>query len=162
MTDLTLDRARAIVAHAENEFAAGGTISDAFAPFARGGASTRAEATNALYIVIADFYRMASRSGANSEAMQEFFHYASLSGSIAIRLTYDAIDSPDALRHVASSDTRETMDSFVNYLRTLDPTGRDFISCVYHRIGLTYPTESRSEPSSVAAPSMNKPWWRFW
>ena len=162
MTYLTVDRARKIVAHAENEFADGGDIRDAFAPFARGGASTRAEATNALYIAIADYYRMASRRGPGSAAMQEFAHYAGLSGLIALRLTYDAIDSPDALQAVASTDSRETMDSFVRYLRSRDPRDSDFMPSVYRRIGLTYPAEPRIEPSFAATPSTNKPWWRFW
>ena len=162
MRPLTLERAREIVAHAENEFAAGHHIQDAFAPFARGGASTRAEATNALYIVIADYYRMASRHGASSPAMQEFSNYAGLSGSISLRLTYDAIENPDALRAVASTDSRETMESFVRYLRSRDPQDPDFMPNVYRRIGLAYPAEPRSEPLVATPSAANKPWWRFW
>jgi hypothetical protein len=162
MTTLTLERARVIVAHAENEFGADYDIPDAFAPFARGGASTRAEASNALYIVIADFYCMASWHGASSPAMQEFSDYARLSGLIALRLTRDAIDSPEALQAVASTDSRETIDSFVRYLRSRNPQDSDFMPSVYRRIGLTYPTEPTGEPARVTAPNTNKPWWRFW
>lgn len=162
MTPLTIERARAIVDHAENEFGAGADIQDAFAPFARGGASTRAEASNALYIVIADFYRMASRHGANSPAMQEFSDYARLSNSISLRLMQDAVDSPGAFQAVASTDSRETIESFVRYLQSRDPRDSDFMPSVYQRIGLTYPTEPTIEPSSQTVPSASKPWWRFW
>ena len=162
MTDLTLDRARAIVEHAEKELGAGGRIPDAFASFARGGASTREEAINALFIVIADYYRVAYQHGAHSEVLQRFCNYAKASESIAMRLTFDAINNPEALLHVMSTDTQETVHSFVNYLCSLDPTDKDFFPRVYDRIGLTYPAELRIEPSSVPAPRTSKPWWRFW
>ena len=159
---LTVARAQAIVAHAENEFGAGDYIQDAFAPFARGGASTRAEASNALYIVIADYFGMASRPGAAASVMQDFSKYAKASEFIAWHLIMDAADNLEVLGQVARSDTRETLDSFVRYLRTLDPNDPGFFPSVYQRLGLTYPAEPRIKQSSVAAPSVNKPWWRFW
>jgi hypothetical protein len=78
--------------------------------------------------------------------MQAFADYARLSGSIALRLTYDAIGSQDALRATTSTDSRETVDSFVRYLHSLDPRDPDFMPSVYRRIGLAYPSQPRSEP----------------
>lgn len=58
---LTIDRAVAIVEYAQNEFASDRCIEDTFTPFSEGGASTRLEAFNALYIFIADWFRLGKR-----------------------------------------------------------------------------------------------------
>lgn len=162
MTFLTLERALAIVEHAEREYANDGNIRDAFAPFARGGASTRDEAVNALYLRIADWYRMASAHGTDSPAMQEFYRYASLSESIAMSLSYDAIQNLEAFRLVASQDKRETVESFVRYLRSLDPKTSDFFQRVYDRLGLIYPADPEFDHSPSTQPRSSKPWWQFW
>ncbi len=162
MTFLTLERAREIVEHAEREFANGGNIRDAFAPFARGGASTRDEAVNALYLRIADWYRTASAHGTDSPAMQEFSRYASLSESIAMSLSYDAIQNLEAFRLVASQDKRETVESFVRYLRSLNTKTSDFFPRVYDRLGLIYPTDLDFDHSPNTQPHSSKPWWQFW
>jgi hypothetical protein len=162
MKTLTLDRARAIVEHAEAEFGTGEMIEDAFASFARGGAATREEASNALYIVIADFYRMASRHGRGSEAMQEFSKYVGLAGHISLRIIWDVATDPETLDQLARTDHRETVDSFADYLRTLDSADPGFWPAVYQRIGLSFTPEPVFRTSVATGPSNNKPWWRFW
>jgi len=163
MPTLTLDRAQAIVGHAENEFSTGKQIDDAFAPFARGGASTRGEALDAIFIVIADFYRMASRSGSGaSSEMEEFSAYARLSGSIAMRLASVSISDKTGSQQIAITDNRETVDSFVRFLRTLNPETSNFWPTVYQRIGLTLPAAPQTRPSISTTSSGKKPWWRFW
>lgn len=162
MPPMTIARAREIVEHAENEFANGNDIKDAFMPFSRGGATTRLEALQSLYIRIADFYHFACvRRSKLPDAMKQFDIYANGSGLIAWRIMCDHIREPskipDALR------SQETVSSFVAYVRTLDPTAVGFWHNIYQRIGLDYPLESQPliqvpEPSAKAS----KPWWRFW
>ncbi len=161
MTPLTLDRARAIVGYAENEFASGRRIEDAFTPFAGGGASTRFEAVQALYIVIADYFHSACvRDGGSPDAMKHFDKYAKLSGDLSWRILCgnirDPAKVPDALGN------QETVESFVGYLKTLSPASADFWPEVYQRIGLAYPSERVWEPEADASSSGKKPWWRFW
>ena len=147
-TPLTVERALAIVEHAENQFASGQHIEDAFTPFAAGGASTRLEALNALYIVIADHFRLSSaRPSGASGGMDLFDRYANASQSIALRIVYD--DNPSTLKPAAGLQGTETIESFVAYLRTLDPRGPDFWPQVYQRLGLNYPSE-REEPPKQA------------
>lgn len=161
--DLTIDRAQQIVAYAENEFAKGDLIEDTFVPFARGGACTRREALDALYIVIADYYRMASHSGHNSdEAMREFLTYARLSGSISIRLSCVTITDPASGMKVAVAENVETVESFVNYLKTLNPEAPEFWSSVYGRIKRKFLDPPDVQPSVASPPEELKPWWRLW
>ena len=160
-THLSVDRARAIVAHAEDEFASGVSIGDAFTPFAEGGASTRLEALQALYIIIADTYRLVSvrRSGSPGE-MREFERYASHSGFIAMRIATDKIKDPANLADPNCLLAQESVESFVGYCRTLNPASEDFWPKVYRRIGLVYPAECDRTPDTT--PVGRRPWWRFW
>jgi hypothetical protein len=156
MTPMTLDRAREIVAHVEDEFATGCHIEDAFMPFSGGGATT--------YVVIADYFRLAYvRRSESPDAMREFDKYANSSEFIAMRIMSDNIRDPSKLRDANGLGSQETVSSFVGYLRTLDPTAADFWHNVYQRIGLAYPLESQpliQAPEQSARTS--KPWWRLW
>jgi hypothetical protein len=163
MAPITLARARDIVGHAEDEFAPGRSIEDAFAPFARGGASTRLEALHALYIVIADYFHLASIRGSGSpNSVSEFDKYANLSESVAMRIMCDDVRDPAMLRNANGLGAQETVTSFVGYLRTLDPADADFWPRVYQRIGLDYPTQRDLKPEEKSAPAGKKASWRFW
>ena len=154
---LTLERATKIVEHAEMEFGAGEHIEDAFMPFFRGGASTRLEALQALYIVIAEFYHHAFiRNPGNEEKRRIFEGYARSSGGIGMRIMCDHIRDPEKLKHAFVGVTNETVASFVAFLRTTRPKMADFWPQVYHHLDLDYPGETESEPM------IEKPWWRFW
>jgi hypothetical protein len=55
----------------------------------------------------------------------------------------ESLNEEERLRTLAMRDEAwnqsETMDSFVSFLRTLNPAGRDYWPEVYRRIGLPYP-----------------------
>jgi hypothetical protein len=160
ITPLTLDRARAIVGYAENEFGSGRRVVDAFTPFAESGASTRLQAVQALYIVIADQFQSARVHHSGSpDAIKHFDKYANLSGEISWRILCDNIRDlakvPDAL------GDWETVESFVGFLKNLNPASADFWPKVYQRIGLDFPTES-AKPEKDESVSGKKAWWRFW
>lgn len=137
MKSLTLACAKAIVDHAENEFASGSDILDAFVPFARGGAGTRDEALCALKLVVADYYRTAYKGSHIN--MLEFDKYAQGSGGIALRIIADAANGPEALDVIMRSNSKESMSSYVTYLKTLDPSNSGFMNGVYERIGIALP-----------------------
>ena len=167
---LTIDRAIAIVEHAEDEFASGQRIEDAFTPFAAGGASTRLEARNAFHLVIADFYRVAcARSSRDSGAMEGFRKYAEAAASIAFRITSDHLikraSSGKRMSELLSESGfghLETVSSFADFLRTLNPEATDYWPTVYQRLGLDYPSEPVCHPREETASIAKKPWWRFW
>jgi hypothetical protein len=95
ITPLTLRRARAIVGYAEDEFASGRRIEDAFTPFSRGGAAIRLDAVHVLYIVIADYFHSACvRDSGSPDAMKRFGKCANLSGGISWRILRDNIRDP--------------------------------------------------------------------
>jgi hypothetical protein len=59
----------------------------------------------------------------------------------------------------AAWNQSETMESFVAFLKTLNPAGEDYWPVVYRRIGLACPlSEVPDEP--VAQPQPKKPWWQ--
>jgi len=154
---LTLDRALAIVSHAQSEFGSSRRIDDAFDAFARGGATTRLEALNAHYIAAADFFRLVAtrRSGA-AVLMEQFDRYANLSMQMAMRIVCDGIRDLEVLKTTAIR-TGEEFNSFVADVKTLDPTALEFWPQVYQRIGIDYPLTSNN-----SKPMTKNPWWRFW
>lgn len=154
---LSVERACAIVAHAENVFATGEMIEDAFVPFARGGATSRKEALDALYIAIADYYRRASRRGKHSQEMSEFTSYALHSGLISYRIACDAGVGPNSVSALALEMPHEEMMDFVAYLQTITPSDSSFFNRVYSRLGIEI---TQAKPQS--APAQVKPWWQFW
>ena len=95
ITPLTLDRAQAIVEHAENEYAKGRHIEYSLTPFEAGGASSPLEALQALYIVIAHHFWFSSvrKSGAPA-AMKTFNAYAAASTFIATSLSIESTETP--------------------------------------------------------------------
>lgn len=134
-TIMSLERAREIVAHAEKEFANGSIIADAFMPFSRGGAATRMEALLALYLVIVDYYRLAYiRKLESPNVMKEFDKYVSLSGFIAQRIITDNINNQPQIQNTNEFRLLETVESFVEYIKILDPTEIDYWENVYQRI----------------------------
>jgi hypothetical protein len=164
-TTLTISRARSIVEHAENEYAAGKRIDYAFTPFETGGATSPLEALHALYIVIAEFFQFSrTRQSGSSVAMKGFDDYAASSRSIAMRLAMESTKvhsiaerlSPEMIDSLMAF---ETVDSFVSFLRTLQPASADYWPQVYQRIALAYPAEP---PLSNVKPAKKKAWWRFW
>src|SRR5882672_2650892 len=91
ITPLTLDRARAIVAHAENEYATGRRIEYSFTPFEAGGAASPLEALQALYIIIADrFWISCVRQSGTPSAMKMFDDYAAASRFISMSLSMES------------------------------------------------------------------------
>ena len=163
-TTLTIARARSIVEHAENEYATGRKIDYSFTPFEAGGASSPLEALQALFIVIAEFFQFSrTRQSGSSAAIKGFDDYAASSQSIAMRLAIESTKvhsiaerlSPEM---IASLLAFETVDSFVSFLRTLQPTSADYWPHVYQRIALVYPTE----PPHSQVSAEKRAWWRFW
>ena len=154
MASLTLQRARTIVEHAENEFSRGENIEDAFVPFLDGGASSRQEARNALLIVVADSYRLtASRANRPETTSDAFEGYARSSRFIATRVICDELRDPAEVRRVAIRCGQD-YEAFVSYLRTLEPKQADFWPSVYERLGLPCPTQ----PVSFAVALRKKLW----
>ncbi len=163
-TILTIARARSIVEHAENEFIADRRIDYSFTPFELGGASSPLEALQALYIVIAEFFQFSrTRQSGLSAAMKGFDDYAASSRSIAARLAMESTKvhsiaerwSPDMISSLLAF---ETVDSFVSFLRTLQPESADYWPQVYQRIALAYP----AEPPHSQVSAEKRAWWRFW
>jgi len=131
---MSLSRARKIVAFAEKEFASGRRVDDAFTPFSGGGAITRLEAVQALFIGIADYFQITHvKEKGTPGAIQRFDRYASLSGPIAWGILCDNITDSTAVP--AALGNCETVESFVVFLRSLNPRCDDFWPRVYHRIG---------------------------
>ena len=161
-TTLTLDRARAIVSHAQNEFGSDRRIDDAFEPFARGGATTRLEALHAHYIAAADFFRLvATRKPGSTPTMKQFDQYANLSMQIAMRIVCDDIRDEAVLMDTAMRTGGE-FESFVAYVKTLDPTSAGFWPQVYQHMGIDYPLESVVRLVDNSTTPKKTPWWRFW
>lgn len=144
-----LEWATRVVSHAEEEFASGAEIPDAFEPFCRGGATTRTQAAHALYIVIADYYVRAASNPGVPELMRHFERYAALVEDIAMRILGDGIKLTDPNPEQAFGNW-ENVASFVAFLKTLDHTTYDFWTAVMERIEF--------DPSQL----QRKPWWRFW
>ncbi|GEM_PF-1689934 len=157
---LTITRARSIVEYAENEYSSGKLIEYSFTPFESGGASSPLEALQALYIVIADYFKLSD----SSSAKKNFDDYASSSQFVAMSLAMESTEvhsnakrfSPEI---IASIKSFITLDSFVSFLHTLDPISPDYWSKVYTRICLDFPVDSNKNTLQTAK---KKPWWRFW
>jgi len=158
---LTVDRAQAIVEHAEKEYATGGRFDNTFTPFEAGGASSPLEALQSLYIVIAQRFSFVSQSG-SSAAVKTFEEYVAYSRSISMDLFVEST----AIESTSGSVTPKTIamlariDSFVSFLRTLRPSSPDYWPQVYERLGLAWPVASDSK--QVGTSIEKKPWWRFW
>ena len=169
-TPMTIDRAAAIVDHVGDEFASGRRIEDAFIPFAAAGASTRLEARFALYIAVSDCFRLTCLRGSRStDAMEEFTKYADAAGYMSLRISCDHLKKGagsskrfSELLRASELGNMETVSSFVDHLRTLNPESSDYWPKVYGRIGLDYPGEPVCHPKEKTAFTARKPWWRFW
>ena len=157
---MTLDQAKEIVGQAEDEFASGRHIEDAFEPFSSAGAATRIDALNALYLVIADFFAFCVSRSRSPDAMKAFEEYANASGSIAWRILCGNVHDLAKVRDALGG--AETVRSFVDFLKTLNPENSEFWPQVYARLGLQYPAESDLNRQDGAALSHKKAWWRFW
>jgi hypothetical protein len=59
----------------------------------------------------------------------------------------------------AAWNQSETMDSFVSFLRTLDPAGQDYWTAVYGRIGQPCPLPD-DQRKAAPSPESEKSWWR--
>jgi len=143
MASLTLQRARAIVEYAQDEFAEGNSIADSYSPFRSGGATSRSEARNALLIVIAETYQLASKD--------LFESYARSSHFIAMRLVCDELRDPEDVQRAAIESGKD-YEEFVSYLKTLDPFQPDYWPKVYERLGL------QAQPTSFIAALKAKLW----
>lgn len=141
MTSLTLSRARAIVGHAENEFASGRRIEDAYSPFADGGASSRTEARNALLLMVAETFRLTTSRASPPQKTRELFEgYSRSSRFIATRIVCDAMRDADEVL-VAAMNSGNEYESFLDYIQTLDPKEREFWPKIYERLSLPCPTQ---------------------
>jgi len=143
---LTIDRARAIVEHAEDEYATGRHIEYSFTPFEAGGAVSPLEAHRALFIVIAHhFWYACVRQSGTAAAMKLFDEYAALSEHISMSLFFESTELPYNAAHlspeiIAGLKATETVESFVSFLRTLRPQSPDYWRQVYPRLGMDYGT----------------------
>ena len=168
ITPLTLARARAIVEHAENEFATGRRIEYSLTPFEAGGASSPLEALHALFIIIADrFWFSCVRQSGAPEAMKMFDDYAAASRFIAMSISFESTKTHSIAKlldpeMIESLTAYETVDSFASFLHTLSPASSDYWPQVYQRLGLDYPTEPSPPPKADITPVEKKAWWRFW
>ena len=100
------------------------------------GASSTADALTALYLVTAETFRDASLNNTpqNQALLQKYIHSA---GGIAMWIvTMFTADGRDFAGEVDESVRDcETVDSFVNFLKTIEPSAGDFWKKVYARIG---------------------------
>lgn len=151
MATITVERALSIVEHAEDQFAKGRAIADAFAPFAEGGAHSRSDARTALMIVIADTYRLAAPP--TSSQFGTYQSYARSSRMIASRIIFD----DPAYRNDAAEDVLALgteYEAYLVFLETLEPNHSNYWPLVYERLGLSY-----AAPTSSLQPK--KRWWHF-
>lgn len=100
------------------------------------GASSTADALAALYLVTAETFRDASLNNTpqNQALLQEYLHSA---GGIAMWIvTMFTTDGRDFAGEIDESvRDSETVDSFVDFLKTIEPSARDYWKKVYARIG---------------------------
>ena len=90
--------------------------------------------------------------------MTMFDDYARASGSIAMRICFESTMIDSRASHlnpkiIASLTESESVESFVSYLRTLQPASADYWPQVYKRIGLPFcqASETRHELSEQGA-----------
>lgn len=100
------------------------------------GASSTLEARNALYLVTAETFQRASLNPSQqSRAVLKRFIQSASSTAIWISLCFRIDIRQDRIPELDESlrDT-ETIESFVEYLQSLNPAGNDYWSRVYSRI----------------------------
>ena len=148
MPILDLARATTIVGKAEAAFA-GGTVRNPYQPFADAGATSRLEAIQSIQLTLAEYYMHAKRDAGE---LADFNHYSRLSSGIVMRIILDSDAPPEEAQVLGDT---ESVDSFVEYLRSLDGLGQDYWQSVYERLDLQF-------PSCPPAPTTKAPWWRFW
>lgn len=135
MTTLTLAQANAIVDRITALLLRGRNLQPV--ALSEVGASSTFEALNALYLVTAETFQQAALNPSrnNQDILQRFIQSAGGTG-MWIALCFRADAQPDqapeldeSLRHT------ETIESFVEYLHSLNPESNDYWSRVYSRIG---------------------------
>lgn len=157
MQPLTLARANQIVDRIQalmedGEYFKPGALS-------RVGTSSTAEALAALYLVTAEKFQWAVRNDSpkNRKLFQEYVRAAGVAGMLLVTLIRPDGQSDYPIDVDESVKESETIDSFVNFLRMLDPEADDYWSQVYARIGIAMPmSSSRPNIDLPEKPS----WWR--
>jgi hypothetical protein len=103
------------------------------------GASSKADALAALYLVTAETFRDASLNNTpqNQALLRKYLHSA---GGIAMWITtMFTTDGRDFAGEIDESVRDcETVDSFVDFLKTIEPPAGDYWKRVYARIGLSF------------------------
>lgn len=159
---MTIERANEIAEGVEAVLTSPEPVGGEFTPISRTGALTRLEIAHALYIVTAQVFKAISVS---PDRTAEFAAFARSAGGSLFHVLWLRPCLPDSELHLIATlqnDTKEfltesrrlselakndgtmqleTIESFVSYLRTLNPDGADYWPKVYQRIGLDCPVE---------------------
>ena len=157
MAPLTVARANQIVDRISEISQSGGFLRPV--ALSRVGASTTAEALAALYLVTAETFQTAALNDTrgNQELLQDFIRAAGGTGMWIATLFRPDGQSEQPVDVDESVRDSETIDSFVTFLRSLDPAASDYWGRVYSRIGLPNPTlVSLPNAKRLSKPS----WWR--
>jgi len=107
-------------------------------PLSKVGASSTAEVLQALYLVTAETFKTASTNNTqqNRTLLQNYLRAAGGTGMwVAVMCRADnkintAGDLDDSVREM------ESIDSFVDFLKTIDPASKDYWAHVFARIGI--------------------------
>ena len=154
MTTLTLERANQIIDRI-SEIAENGEYLKPVS-LSRVGATSVYETISALYLVTAETFKTASLNNnpRNQDVLKQFIQAAGGTGMwIVTRFHQDGQREPAAGVDGSVRDA-ETINSFVEFLHSLNPAASDYWSRVYSRIGIPLP-----EALSVG-PASNKSWWQ--
>jgi hypothetical protein len=136
LNGLTVARANQIVDRIQAIAEGGGFLQPVL--LSKVGASSTAEALAALYLVTAEIFKTASlnNTSQNQALLQEYLRSAS-----GIAMWIVTMFRPNGQSRVAgeideSMKEVETIDSFVDYLKSINPSKSDYWNKVYVRIGL--------------------------
>lgn len=163
---MTITRANEIVDGIESVLASPRHVGGNFTPLSRTGAASRAELAHAVYIVTAQVFQAVRRRINTTDGREsEFASFAQSAGAglahvlmlcpclpdSELRLIGTLSDETEEfcferarLQALAMNDDAkqlETIDSFVSFLQTLNPSGVNYWPLVYERIRVPLPAD---------------------
>jgi hypothetical protein len=123
------------------------------------GASTTAEALAALYLVTAKTFQAAALNDSpeNQALLQQFISTAGGTGAWIVMSFRQNAQSQHPEGIDESVRDTETIESFVKFLRSIDPSATDYWERVYSRIGAEKPALVSSPTTKQSSPTS---WWR--
>jgi hypothetical protein len=157
MAALTVARANQIVDRISGIAESGGFLQPV--ALSSTGASTTTEALAALYLVTAETFQTAALNDSpeNQALLQQFIGAAGGTGTWIVMFFRQDAQSQQPEGIDESVRETETIESFVKFLRSLDPTATDYWERVYSRIGAEDPTLVSSPTTKQSSTTS---WWR--